>query len=117
MAHGNLLATFLAGDTALVDENWCVGVGARGRGSNWVVVPGFGYRKCGAEEAVVGSRRKAQGPREDNSDDSWQRQSLVSDFLSEKCQQVVFLVGLLNTDWRKGLTRHRCWLAPYRCIV
>ena len=70
MAHGKLLSTFLAGDTELAGENWCVGVGARGRGSNWVVVRGFECRKRGAEEAVVGSRKKAQGPREDNSDDS-----------------------------------------------
>ena len=76
MAHGKLLSTFLAGDTELAGENGCAAVGARGRGSNWVVVRGFECRKRGAE-SVVGSRKKAQGPREDNSDDSWGHKSLV----------------------------------------
>ena len=75
MAHGKLLSTFLAGGTELAGENLCAGVGARGRGSNWGVVRGFECRKRGAE--VVGSRKKAQGPREDNSDDSWGHKSLV----------------------------------------
>lgn len=84
MAHGKLLSTVLADDTVLAGENSCAGVVARSRGSNWVVVRGSGCHKHGAGEGVVGSRKKAQGLREDNLDDSWGRKD------SGKTLQVTF---------------------------